>query len=251
VEKIEINGRSYNISITESKNRNAYGKLREDVIEISIPSRWPKKEREKTAMQLLKRTIKEIERGRWTVQGSRKLAFAHGQRINAIGKSFEIVFRSGGRVRSKTKGNVIEVIVPEHESKDKLASELVVKQLIKNIKPEIVSKVEKFNSEYFNAKIPRITLRDNLTIWGSCSYTGSINLNLRLVFMPERILDYVIVHELAHTKYKSHGVRFWGLVEKVLPDYKERREWLRDHGWAVAPEKKIGQYKITDFFILQ
>ena len=74
-----------------------------------------------------------------------------------------------------------------------------------------------------------------------------MTLNIRLLFMPEEILDYVIVHELAHSRYMSHGKRFWALVAKVLPDYDRRRKWLRDKGWSVVPQKRMGQQKLTDF----
>jgi predicted metal-dependent hydrolase len=56
--------------------------------------------------------------------------------------------------------------------------------------------------------------------------------------MPEDILDYVIVHELAHTKYRSHGPRFWALVEKVMPDHREKRRWLGKNGWSVLSGKQ-------------
>ena len=113
--------------------------------------------------------------------------------------------------------------------------------------PAVRARINHYNSLHFKADISRITLRDNTTTWGSCSRDGYINLNMRLLFMPEEILDYVIVHELAHTKYLSHGKRFWGLVEKTLPDYNKRRRWLRDNGWSVVPQKKLGQQKLTNY----
>lgn len=65
--------------------------------------------------------------------------------------------------------------------------------------------------------------------WGSCAPGGRVRLNWRLVFAPSDVLDYVIVHELAHLKHADHSPRFWHEVEKVLPDHKLRRRWLRTH----------------------
>ena len=76
----------------------------------------------------------------------------------------------------------------------------------------------------------RITVRDQKTRWGSCSAKGNLNFNWRLILAPEDVLDYVVIHELAHRREMNHSDRFWRIVESVMPDYRERRQWLRDHG---------------------
>ena len=76
----------------------------------------------------------------------------------------------------------------------------------------------------------RIAIKNTKTRWGSCSSLGNLNVHWELVLMPPAILDYVVVHELAHRKEMNHSPRFWAEVEKVLPDYRERRKWLKDHG---------------------
>ena len=65
------------------------------------------------------------------------------------------------------------------------------------------------------------------TGWGSCSSAGNLNFNWKLVLMPPELLDYVVVHELAHRKEMNHSPRFWAVVEKELPDYRDRREKLK------------------------
>ena len=68
------------------------------------------------------------------------------------------------------------------------------------------------------------------TRWGSCSASGNINFTWRLVMAPLEVVDYVVLHELAHLKVKNHSPRFWNLVEKICPDYKRQRRWLRENG---------------------
>lgn len=76
----------------------------------------------------------------------------------------------------------------------------------------------------------RITIRDQKTRWGSCSGKGNLNFNWRLILAPEEVLDYVVVHELAHRREMNHSPRFWAQVAAVLPDYQKRRQWLKQNG---------------------
>jgi len=66
--------------------------------------------------------------------------------------------------------------------------------------------------------------------WASCTASGELNFHWKVMMLPLTILDYVIVHELAHLKYANHTAAFWNLVDKVLPDYQERKAWLRFRG---------------------
>lgn len=76
----------------------------------------------------------------------------------------------------------------------------------------------------------RISIRDQKTRWGSCSSKGTLSFNWRLMLAPPVILDYVVVHELCHLTHMNHSPAFWQAVEKVYPDYKSARKWLKDHG---------------------
>lgn len=66
--------------------------------------------------------------------------------------------------------------------------------------------------------------------WGSCSDEGTLNFHWKCVLAPITIIDYIVVHELAHLIYKDHGDEFWNTIDKVIPDYLKRKQWLRDNG---------------------
>lgn len=107
-------------------------------------------------------------------------------------------------------------VITEEERREGIAS-------AKKIFPERTAYFAKRMGVTYN----RITIREQKTRWGSCSSAGNLNFNWKLVLMPPELLDYVVVHELAHRKEMNHSPRFWAVVENELPDYRERREKLK------------------------
>lgn len=75
-----------------------------------------------------------------------------------------------------------------------------------------------------------ITIRDQKSRWGSCSSRGTLSFNYRLIFAPQNVLDYVVVHELCHLTHMNHSKDFWNMVSCIMPGYKEAKNWLREHG---------------------
>ena len=107
-------------------------------------------------------------------------------------------------------------------------------------KPIIEEKVRLF-ADKMGVEYGKITIRCQKTRYGSCTAKGNLNFNCLIMLMPEKIIDYVIVHELCHIKEMNHSRRFWNVVESVLPDYKERRKWLKLNGNILIERMVKGQ----------
>jgi predicted metal-dependent hydrolase len=75
-----------------------------------------------------------------------------------------------------------------------------------------------------------VAVRDLGNRWASCSPKGNIAFHWKCMMAPQTIIDYIVVHELCHFHYLDHTEAFWNEVDKVLPNYRERKEWLRKHG---------------------
>lgn len=88
-------------------------------------------------------------------------------------------------------------------------------------------KVAEFNQQY-NLTYRRISIRNQKTRWGSCSRVGNLNYNYKIALLPERLADYIIVHELCHLQEFNHSHRFWDLVAQTLPDFKQRRKEIKN-----------------------
>ncbi|NLW24428.1 MAG: M48 family metallopeptidase [Clostridia bacterium] len=129
------------------------------------------------------------------------------------------------------KGNIIVSISPglEEEKERELIKEMLTKWYKDSFGDIVRERIEKYSPE-LNVAPAKIFIKNQKTRWGSCSTKGNINLNWLLVMTPLEIIDYVIVHELSHLKVMNHSQEFWTLVESILPDYKERRKWLKENG---------------------
>ena len=104
------------------------------------------------------------------------------------------------------------------------------KQAVIDKAMKVIPEKVRFYAVRIGVTYGRITIRNQKTRWGSCSTNGNLNFNYLLANMPEEILDYVVVHELCHRREMNHSRKFWAEVEKVLPDYRSARKWLKDKG---------------------
>lgn len=108
-------------------------------------------------------------------------------------------------------------------------SDAEIEEMIRRAKQIIPQKVAHF-AELLGVSYGRIAIRRQHTKWGSCSSKGNLNFNCTLMNAPEPIMDYVVVHELCHRLEMNHSPAFWTQVARIIPDYKVRRQWLKDHG---------------------
>lgn len=84
-------------------------------------------------------------------------------------------------------------------------------------------------AERMGVTYTKITVRNQSSRWGSCSVKGSLNFNWKLMMVSQAVLDYVIVHELAHRKEMNHSKRFWNVVGQAMPDYEDQRRLLKEN----------------------
>ena len=107
-----------------------------------------------------------------------------------------------------------------------LLADLTIAQMAQ-IKQKFQEKTRKFATK-MGVTYGWITIRAQRTRWGSCSSKGNLNFNYLLYYLPEELMEYVVIHELAHRKHMNHSSYFWREVERYCPDYRQRRARLRD-----------------------
>lgn len=100
----------------------------------------------------------------------------------------------------------------------------------KKMAKTVISERVQFHAEKYGFQFKRIRIGDAKTRWGSCSADNHLNFSWRLIMAPLSTLDYVVVHELAHTIHKNHSKRFWQKVASVFPNFANERKWLKENG---------------------
>ncbi len=150
-----------------------------------------------------------------------KKTFFEGEEFLHLGRKYKLKLTEGIKIEL---GENLELFFPRTflwRARQRM-SDWYKKQAQKAIfeRTEIIA--SKLNLKYSSLKISNAK-----TNWGSCGPKNSLNFNWRLVMVPEKIIEYVIIHELIHIVEKNHSAKFWNKVAVVMPEYREAREWLR------------------------
>lgn len=147
----------------------------------------------------------------------------------------------------KVKGQVLQVSVPEKEWNAGYLSypqPHIKPWLLKFYQSEgkkILAQRTKEFSQTMKLYPTSISFRSQKTRWGSCSSRGNISLNWRLLAAPSEVLDYVVIHELAHLKQPNHSKDFWRLVQQYSPNYEVHKNWLQRHHYDFDFLAKISE----------
>ncbi len=96
----------------------------------------------------------------------------------------------------------------------------------RKIRQKFIEKASYYGAE-MGVSFGRVSVRNQRTRWGSCSSDGNLNFQYRLYYLPEELMDYVVIHELAHRRHMNHSPAFWAEVARICPDYKKRMKMLR------------------------
>ena len=132
------------------------------------------------------------------------------------------------RVEFNPENGVVTVVADDFD-----AAKTEISQHLKREARVLFQERLDFFGEKMGLKAEALRIGDQRTRWGSCSSKGTISLNWRLVMAPPEVLDYIVIHELAHLEEMNHSAKFWAIVKTFCPDYKAQEEWLKAHGFVL------------------
>lgn len=147
--------------------------------------------------------------------------FEPGERFPVLGEEYELV------VESRQKHSLTDDEIRLRQSTVEQSSvEQVLESFYRNRAREHFTDRADHFAERMNVEYENLELRNQRTRWGSCSTEGTLSLNWRLIMAPPEVVDYLIIHELAHLSEQHHGREFWQFVGEYDPEYKKHAEWL-------------------------
>lgn len=150
-----------------------------------------------------------------------------------IGKSHKLVVAVGVKTHAQRSGQQIIVhLQPGDSLKDPVVEKIIRTEIIKALRVEAKSYLPnrlKYLSDQLGCSYEKVRFSHACSRWGSYSSTGTISLNIALMKLPFELIDYVIIHELCHTKQLNHSSRFWELVHSADPNYRQHRKELKSH----------------------
>ena len=217
-------------TITHSKRKTIAIHIRNGAVEVRAPLNCPKSEIDRLISSKEKwiRDNLAISQS----QAERKSAFAldYGSKLLYCGKLYPIVAKPG--TQAGFDGNCF--YMPPNLSSAQI-KEICIKTYRRLARAHITSSVAQI-AAHMGVTPASVKINSAKTRWGSCSARRGLNFSWRLVMAADDVIDYVVVHELAHIFEMNHSAKFWAIVEQVLPDYKQRQAKLKELQKRLATE---------------
>ena len=146
-----------------------------------------------------------------------------GYEFLLLGNTCKIVLVDSKKIAFDSENG--NIYLPKEKAKERLQ-----KWLKENAK-RIFSTVTQQKAQEMGVAFQSVSVTSAKTRWGSCSGKNAIRYTFRLLYAPKEVIEYVVVHELAHVKHKNHSKAFWQEVERYVPDWKQKRTWLKERGY--------------------
>ena len=151
-------------------------------------------------------------------------SFEAGESFPFLGEDRELV------IESRQKHGIAEDSIRLRKSAVTQSSiKPVLENFYRSRARDYLTERTNYYAKQMGVEYEKLELRNQRTRWGSCSTSGTISLNWRLIMAPPDIVDYLVVHELAHLIEQNHGRDFWRLVGEHIPEYKQKAEWLEQN----------------------
>jgi predicted metal-dependent hydrolase len=232
---LEIDGTQIRVDVIRERRRGARYSVIKDGVNMRIPFILTRAE-EDEQFELLKKWLLKVKAKRTTfLERFEAKNYKTGDILTVGSRQYllDIYIEDRKSHAAKLQNKTITFRLGKdssEESRQKAITELISKVVSNDFLPEISRRIHEWNKIFFGKKINSIRMKHNHSNWGSCSRDGNITLSSRLLFAPDDVIDYVIVHELSHLIEMNHSDRFWKVVSDVMPNYEEKEKWLSKNG---------------------
>ena len=162
--------------------------------------------------------------------------YVSGESFTYLGKNYRLKVHQTGSAEVKLKSGRLEVGLGrglKPAEREQVVKESLMRWYQIRAEERLREKIQRY-AKILGVSPKSVKTRDFKSRWGSCSIHGDITFNWRIIVAPHRIIDYVVVHELSHLVQHDHSDAFWKTIAKVLPDYRECKDWLKWNGLGLT-----------------
>ena len=152
--------------------------------------------------------------------------FVSGEAFPYLGRNYRLKVESGNFTPVKLVQGRLVVSMPEGIQQPHMIRNALVRWYKRQAEQNLTKKVERF-APMVGVKPTGVSIRSFKSRWGSCTAKGALEFNWTIMLAPNRMVDYVVIHELCHLIRHDHSPEFWGELARVMPDYQHCRDWLR------------------------
>ena len=152
--------------------------------------------------------------------------YVSGESFSYLGRNYRLKLSRGKYTPVKLVQGRLLVTMPNGKKEAHMTRNALMRWFKHNAERKLQEKVERY-APIVGVEPKGLGIKSFKSRWGSCSSKGKIDLNWKIIMAPNRIVDYVVVHELCHLKHHDHSPKFWQQVERVIPDYQNCKEWLK------------------------
>jgi predicted metal-dependent hydrolase len=237
--QIKYKDKFFEYEIVKKKNKNISICITPDgVVRVTSPSFVTDSYVHEVVYKRAAWILSNLENIKETTKGVLNRRYSRGDRAVYLGKEYDLKVIEEVEVENRIRfnGEEFEVHVdPEGDEEEREKS--IREGLAEWYKHEAFRKFKertRFYSEILKLYPNNIRVKEQKTLWGSCSSKDNINFNWKLIMAPQAVLDYIVVHELCHLKHRDHSKNYWNLVEQIIPDHKEKRKWLKENGRSLV-----------------
>ncbi|WP_237673399.1 M48 family metallopeptidase [Vreelandella profundi] len=218
--------------IRTNRRKSADIRVEEGAVSIVVPANTPP-EKIDQLLASKRRWIKEKIALQQELNPASTKHYVSGEAFSYLGRNYRLKVEQGNYSPVKLINGRLLVTIPQGNDQPHMVRNALVRWYKRQAEQKLQGKVERFSS-LVGVEPAGVGIKTFKSRWGSCTAKGKLEFNWQVMMAPNRMVDYVVIHELCHLIRHDHSPEFWREMARVMPDYQQCREWLRDNALKLS-----------------
>lgn len=213
--------------IRTDRRKSATIKVDDSIVSVVVPKDLSE-DRIKKVLLDKDRWIKQKIAAQQNIQPTTSKQFVSGESFSYLGRNYRLKVKRGKYQPVKLLNGYLTTTLPEGAKNPQMVRNSLFQWYIAQAEPKLIDKTMRYAS-IVGVEPSSVGLKAYKSRWGNCNANGGIDYNWKIIMAPQSVVDYVVVHELCHLKHFNHSTDYWKQVKRILPDYQDSKQWLKEH----------------------